>query len=304
MEVFRENPIAIPSTFTSRRHHLFKIILRKRCWHFKALKLPEDLHTHNYGRVEQQNSWKDSCFFLSPCLLWRCQAPSPPLNTPSSSSSSSSGAANTVSCSALFPRGGRASRQSGLPAAGCCRGKSLAATAQPSLSFPARDQAPACPHPKQNFQPRAILRGSHLRRRTSLQWKYWKKKPKEKASRTFFPSHNSFLWHFGTLLAATAPIEGSRAFLTVLWYFSSRPSTWASFSNSDLPPLIWCLHKTGKHSGNRNKGYSPDNPRLAAEVPRAVILQEYAALTFWRHLTAFDKTKNCNSTISDKPTSC
>lgn len=164
MEVLHDNPIAIPSTLTSRRYHLFKIILGKRCWPFKALKLLEDPPLLWVGRNSRALGKTHASSFLPACSkdsklhhhLW-IHLPPPPREQ------------RTQSRSVRFPRGGRVSRQPGLSAAGCCREKSLAARAQPSSSFPARDQAPSFPHPKQNFEPRAILGGSRPRCRTSLQ---------------------------------------------------------------------------------------------------------------------------------------
>lgn len=166
MEVLQENPIAIPSTLTSRRH---KTVLWKKCWHFRAqiagrsAPPPPPLwvgwNSRALGKTHASS-------FLPACSedsklhhhLWM-HLPSPQEQ-------------HTQSCSVHFPRGGRASRQPGPSATGCCRGKSLAAKAQPSPSFPVGDQAPAFPHSKQNFQPKAILGGSQLKCRTSLQWKY------------------------------------------------------------------------------------------------------------------------------------
>lgn len=113
---------------------------------------------------------------LPPCLLWRSQAPSSCLNVPSSSSE----AAQTGMFWIFSLR--RKSKQAAWPLS--CR---LLQTekpdpkAQPFTSFPARDQAPIFPHPKLNFQPQAVLGGSHLRYRGLLQQNYEttiKKRPK------------------------------------------------------------------------------------------------------------------------------
>lgn len=39
-------------------------------------------------------------------------------------------------------------------------------------------------------------------------------KKERRSIEEFFSSHKGFLWHFGTLLARTVPIRGSRGFLT------------------------------------------------------------------------------------------
>lgn len=142
------------------------------------------------GRVGQQSSWTLPCFFLSPCLLWRSQAPSSCLNAPSCSSE----AAHTVMFWVFSLR--RKSKQAAWPlTAHCCRQKSLAAKAQPFTGSPARNQAPTFPHPKLNFQPRAILGGSHLRYRTLLQQNYGTTTGKKKAQvsrRTIFSISRAF----------------------------------------------------------------------------------------------------------------
>lgn len=111
---------------------------------------------------------------------------------------------------------GEESRQPGLSAAGCCRGKSLAAKPQPSLTSLAGDHAPTFPHPEQNFQPRAILGGTHQRCGTFIAIKTPKGKKKiKKEGRTsieelFFKSQGLFVafWHTAHWNCAYQMLQG------------------------------------------------------------------------------------------------